>query len=100
MSIIKNITISVAALATVMVQAADFKPAVVYDLGGKFDKSFNEGISNGVKRFSDETGIDVLEFELSNEAQREQALRRMVQRGATIVLGIGFAPGRRIGGGG
>ena len=23
---------------------AAFKPAVVYDLGGKFDKSFNEGV--------------------------------------------------------
>lgn len=70
--------------------AADIKPAVVYDLGGKFDKSFNEGVWNGVKRFTDETGIDVLEFEVTNEAQREQALRRMVQRGATIVLGVGF----------
>ena len=27
--------------------AADVKPAVVYDLGGKFDKSFNEGVFNG-----------------------------------------------------
>ena len=26
---------------------ADIKPAIVYDLGGKFDKSFNEGVFNG-----------------------------------------------------
>ena len=29
-------------------QAAEFKPAVVFDMGGKFDKSFNEGVFNGV----------------------------------------------------
>jgi len=71
--------------------AGDFKPAVIYDLGGKFDKSFNEGVYNGLKRFTDETGIDVMEFEVTNEAQREQAMVRMVQRGATVVLSVGFA---------
>ncbi|MEM0906971.1 MAG: BMP family ABC transporter substrate-binding protein [Pseudomonadota bacterium] len=69
----------------------EFRPAVVYDLGGKFDKSFNEGVYNGVKRFSDETGIEVMEFEVTNAAQREQAITRMAQRGASIVLGVGFA---------
>ncbi len=71
--------------------AEDFKPAVIYDMGGKFDKSFNEGVFNGIKRFTDETGIEVMEFEVTNEAQREQAMQRMVQRGATLVLGVGFA---------
>src|SRR5262245_6962470 len=71
--------------------AADFKPAVVYDMGGKFDKSFNEGVWNGVKKFSDETGVQVMEFEVTNETQREQAMRRMVSRGATLVLGVGFS---------
>ena len=37
--------------------AAEFKPAVIFDMGGKFDKSFNEGVWSGVKRFMDETGI-------------------------------------------
>lgn len=69
----------------------EFKPAVVFDMGGKFDKSFNEGVWNGIKRFIDETGIDVMEFEVTNETQREQAITRMAQRGATLVLGVGFA---------
>ena len=43
---------------------ADFKPAVIYDMGGKFDKSFNEGVYNGIKRFTDETGIAVMELSL------------------------------------
>ena len=71
--------------------AADMKPAVIYDMGGKFDKSFDEGVWNGVKKFTDETGVEVMEFEVTNETQREQAMRRMAERGATIVLGVGFA---------
>ena len=77
-------------LAAATVQAADFKPAVVYDMGGKFDKSFNEGVYNGVKRFTEETGIEVTEFEVTNEAQRQRAMERLIQRGATVLLGVGF----------
>ena len=58
------------------VSAAEFKPAVIYDMGGKFDKSFNEGVWNGVKKFTDETGVEVMEFEVTNETQREQAMRQ------------------------
>lgn len=79
------------ALISTTALADDFKPAVVFDMGGKFDKSFNEGVWNGVKKFSDETGVEVMEFEVTNETQREQAMRRMVSRGATLVLGVGFA---------
>lgn len=74
-----------------MAFAEDFKPAVIYDMGGKFDASFNEGVYNGIKRFTDETGVEVMEFEVTNEAQRQQAMERMIQRGATVVLGVGFA---------
>ena len=44
-----------------------------------------------MKKFTDETGIKVMEFEVTNETQREQAIRRMAQRGATVILGVGFA---------
>ena len=88
-------TLAIAAVSAVsfatMVQAADIKPAVIYDMGGKFDKSFNEGVYNGVKKFTDETGIEVMEFEVTNETQREQAMRRMAERGASVILGVGFA---------
>ena len=83
-------TLALALASASIAHAQDFKPAVVFDLGGKFDKSFNEGVWNGVQRFGAETGIEVAEFEVSNEAQRKQAIERMVNRGATAVLGIGF----------
>ncbi len=86
------ITIASAILLTAMpLSAAELSPAVVFDMGGKFDKSFNEGVWNGIERFKTETGIKYREFEVTNETQREQALRRMAQRGADPVLGIGFA---------
>ena len=78
-------------LAASVAQAADISPAVVFDMGGKFDKSFNQGVYDGVERFKTETGIEYREFEVTNETQREQALRRMAQRGANPILGVGFA---------
>src|SRR5260221_2520187 len=71
-------------------------PAVVYDMGGKFDKSFNEAAFRGMDRWKKETGKPALEFEIANESQREQALRRMAERGATPVIGIGFGQGSAI----
>lgn len=72
--------------------AADaFAPAIVYDMGGKYDKSFNEAAYNGVERFKKETGVAYREFEVTNETQREQALRTLARRGASVVAGIGFA---------
>ena len=90
--LLKSAALFVGAISlSAMAQAADIKPAVIYDMGGKFDKSFNEGVWNGVKKFQDETGIEVMEFEVTNETQREQAMRRMAERGATVILGVGFA---------
>jgi basic membrane protein A len=71
--------------------AQEFSPAVVFDMGGKFDKSFNEAAYNGAERFKKETGIAYRDFEVTNEAQREQALRNMARRGSQVVVGIGFA---------
>jgi basic membrane protein A len=71
--------------------AAEFTPAVIFDMGGKFDKSFNEAAYNGAERFKQETGIDYLEFEITNESQRDQALRRMARRGANVVVAVGFS---------
>ena len=67
------------------------EPAIVYDMGGKFDKSFNEAAYNGAERWKKETGKTYLDFEIANEAQREQAMRRMAERGANPVIGVGFS---------
>ena len=72
------------------------QPAIVYDMGGKFDKSFNEAAYNGAERWKKETGKAYLDFEIANEAQREQAMRRMAERGANPVIGVGFSQGSSI----
>lgn len=85
-------TSRLAILAAAM--AASFQvwaePAVVFDMGGKFDKSFNEAAYRGMEQWKKETGKQYLEFEVSNESQREQAIRRMAERGASPIIGIGF----------
>lgn len=73
--------------------AALAQPAVIYDMGGKFDKSFNQAGYEGAERWKKETGKAYIEFEISNPAQREQAQRRMAQRGADPIVGIGFSQG-------
>ncbi len=69
----------------------EVKPAVVFSTGGKFDKSFNEGVSEGAEKFKKETSIAVAEFEPSNETQFEQALRRFAQRGQDPIIAVGFS---------
>ena len=71
--------------------AADIKPAVIYDLGGKFDKSFNEGVFNGATKFSKETGIAFRDLEIQNDAQREQVLRKFAKDGYSPIMTVGFA---------
>src|SRR5712675_3030891 len=68
-----------------------FSPAVIFDMGGKFDKSFNEAAYVGAERFKKDTGIAYREFEVTNEGQREQALTNMARRGVTIIVAIGFS---------
>ncbi|MEX1663200.1 BMP family protein [Thioclava sp. 15-R06ZXC-3] len=73
--------------------AALAEPAIIYDLGGKYDKSFNEAAYNGAKRWADETGGKYKELEMQSEAQREQALRKLAESGANPIVMTGFAFG-------
>ena len=72
-------------------QAAEISPAVVYDLGGKFDKSFNEAGYTGAEKYKADKGTEYRDFEIQNDSQREQALRRFAQRGSSPIVGIGFS---------
>jgi len=72
------------------------EPAIIFDMGGKFDKSFNQAAYDGMERWKKETGKTYLEFEIANESQREQAIRRMAERGASPIIGIGFGQAESI----
>jgi basic membrane protein A and related proteins len=88
------VSIASATLAAILgisaAAAADIKPAVVFDIGGKFDKSFNEGVYNGAEKFKTDTKQSYAEFEVTNETQFEQAHRRFAQRGQDPIIGVGF----------
>ncbi len=89
----KPVVSSVLALATLLAvsSAAHADPAIIFDMGGKFDKSFNQSAYEGAERWKKETGKSYLEFEISNDTQRMQAIRRMAERGANPIISIGFA---------
>ena len=70
-------------------QASSFKPVVLYDVGGKFDKSFNEAAYVGADKFSKETGVKYRDFEPSSETQYEQALKRFARRKADVIVAVG-----------
>jgi basic membrane protein A len=82
---------AVVLLASSAALAADVKPAVLYDLGGKFDKSFNEGVFHGAEKFAKDTGVEFRDFEIQNDAQREQALRKFAKDGFSPIMTVGFA---------
>ncbi len=81
-------TVAGVALSATMALA---EPALIYDLGGKFDKSFNEAAFNGAERWAKETGGSYRDIEIQSEAQREQALRRLAEAGFNPVITTGFA---------
>jgi len=64
------LAVGVAAVA-LMAGTAFADPAVIYDLGGKFDKSFNEAAYNGAEQWKKETGGTYHDLEIQAEAQRE-----------------------------
>lgn len=92
MTLMKQFLGAAATLAlTAGVAAAE--PAILFDLGGKFDKSFNEAAYNGAERWAQETGGTYKELEMQDEAQREQALRRLAEAGSNPIVMTGFAFG-------
>jgi basic membrane protein A len=71
--------------------AQEFKPALVYDLGGASDGAFNEAARAGAERFKAETGVDYRAVEIEEDGEREQALRDLAQRGHSPIIAIGLA---------
>jgi basic membrane protein A and related proteins len=90
-------TVFAAAVLATATSLAHAEPAVIYDMGGKFDKSFNQAGFDGAERWKKANGGKAYaEFEISNPAQRDQAMRRMAERGADPIVGIGFSQGSAV----
>lgn len=81
----------------VVVVRAKPKPAgsgirvgLVFDVGGKNDKSFNEAAYRGLERARSELGVQVEFIEPTEGADRESAMRSLAARGVDLVIGVGF----------
>ena len=79
-----------AAFLAISTTASLAEPALMYDLGGKFDKSFNEAAYNGAKRWMEETGGTYREVEVTAEAQRVQFATQLAERGFNPIVVLGF----------
>lgn len=91
MTLMKTFLGAAAAIALTAGAALAQDPAIIFDLGGKFDRSFNEAAYNGAQQWADETGGSYREIELQSDAQREQAMRRLAEAGSNPIVMAGFS---------
>ena len=63
---------------------------VVFDLGGRGDKSFNDGAYIGAQRAAGELGARVRYVEPGEGSDREAGLRLLAAEGMKLVIGVGF----------
>ncbi|MDZ7800805.1 MAG: BMP family ABC transporter substrate-binding protein [Trueperaceae bacterium] len=92
----RRIILLAAALAFGTAGAQDYVFGIVFDAGGKFDGSFNEGtwrgLVRGIENLEEEQGleIDLLEFEGTPDTSA-QGLRNISEQGAELVVAPGFS---------
>ncbi len=63
---------------------------LVFDVGGRGDKSFNDAAYGGLARARDEFNFDVSYLEPAGSEDREAAMRLFASRGFDLVIGVGF----------
>ncbi len=66
---------------------------IVFDIGGKDDRSFNAAAWEGVKRAQQELGVVVRDVEPGTPNNIEPAMRAFAERNYDLVIGVGFAQG-------
>jgi basic membrane protein A len=63
---------------------------LVFDVGGRGDKSFNDAAYAGLVRAERELGVETAYLEPVGSEDREAAMRLFAARGFDLVLGVGF----------
>ncbi len=63
---------------------------IVFDVGGRGDKSFNDGAWNGAERAEKELGARVRFVEPGDGSDREAGLRLLAAENMDLVIGVGF----------
>ena len=69
------------------------KVGIVFDIGGKNDRSFNAAAWEGVKRAERELPVCVYDVEPGNPTSIEPAMRAFAEKNFDLIVGVGFAQG-------
>jgi basic membrane protein A len=69
---------------------AAFPVGLVFDIGGRGDKSFNDAAFAGLTRAQQELGIRFTTLETSEGSDREAQLRQLASGDSKLIIGVGF----------
>jgi basic membrane protein A and related proteins len=78
---------------TVAEKKGKIKVGIVFDIGGKNDRSFNAAAWEGVQRAEKDLDIELRDVEPGNPTSIEPAMRAFAERDFDLIIGIGFAQG-------
>lgn len=74
-------------------EGCQIKVGIVFDIGGKNDRSFNAAAWEGVKRAEKDMPICLYDVEPGNPTSIEPAMRAFAEKGFDLIVGVGFAQG-------
>ncbi len=69
------------------------KVGIVFDIGGKNDRSFNAAAWEGVRRADKDLNVCLYDVEPGNPTSIEPAMRAFAEKNFDLIIGIGFAQG-------
>jgi basic membrane protein A len=74
-------------------EGCKIKVGIVFDIGGKNDRSFNAAAWEGTKRAQNDLPICLYDVEPGNPTSIEPAMRAFAEKNFDLIIGIGFAQG-------
>src|SRR6187399_1971914 len=72
-------------------EGCQIKVGIVFDIGGKNDRSFNAAAWEGVQRAEKDLPICLYDVEPGNPTSLEPAMRACAEKNFDLIIGIGFA---------
>jgi len=74
-------------------EGCKIRVGIVFDIGGKNDRSFNAAAWEGVKRAQQDLDICLYDVEPGNPTSIEPAMRAFAEKSFDLIIGVGFAQG-------
>ena len=77
-------------------EAEDITAALVFDIGGRGDQSFNDSAAAGLDRAAAELGVTTTESSPNPDGSNRAEMLQLSADGANLVIGVGFLFGESI----